>query len=373
MTDCTVVAAPGGNPAPLVALLWALRCQRDLRCGVLHVVMYQRAEHWLRAEMIGGDLPLEQLRAETGDPALGTLDAHLARLPDGTPVEDDADPAAALAFTETLWSVFRAAQATSEAPVVVALVGGSRRTLSVDSVVAFQLLARPQDLLVDLRFDPKTANDPRSGFYFPEQRVPLRVHVDEATSIAAADVGVSIVELTVPRLRHLLPAEALGSFAGALEAGEEALREGPSPVVAFDLAARTVRLGAARVKLSPDQAVWFAVLAVARKTRPDGWIDVTDVAFIRRVSEACRRNWNLESRELSYAWEFAGGQSDHRLMWLGPIRSRLRVTLNAVLRGHPHREAVIPEKRKRPSEACERLRCRPSCLVLPAELENICG
>lgn len=372
MTDCRVIAAPGGNPAPLVALTWALLRQHGLRARALHLVLYQRAQHWLRTELIEGDHPLEQLRAVTDDPELAELHHHLARLPDQSPVGDDADPASALAFVETLWAVFREAQGAGDDPVVIALVGGTRRTLSVDSVVAFQLLARPQDLLVDVRIDPKAANDARARFYFPEQRTPDRVSLGDGLLVDPATIGVALVVVSVPRLRQLLPLEALGSFASALEAGEQAIHRGPVPEVEFDLPAKLLRVGAAVVKLSRDQAVWFAVLGVARFTRDQGWLDVNDVELIGRVSEVCRRRWHLEPKEFSDAWEFQHSHPSARLARLGPIRSRLRVNLGAALRGHPHRDEVIPEKRRIGGAAFERLRCAPSRLRLSPELEELC-
>lgn len=372
MSECEVIAAPGGNPAPVVALLWALLRQRGLRSRALHVVLYERAEHWFRAELLEGDRPLEQLRAIADDATLGEVHAHVACLADGTPVDDDADIAAALRFVERLWSVILEAQSRGPDPAVVALVGGSRRTLSVDSVVAFQLLARPQDMLVDVRIDPKPARDPRSRFYFPEQHTPAQIRFGDGEVLDADQVRVSIVEVAVPRLRHLLPSQALTSFACALEAGEDALRGGVLPIVGFDISGRVVTLGSAAVKLSYDQAIWFAALAVARRTTPEGWLDVADAEPLEAVFEVCRKRWLLEPGDLSDGWEFIGPLAGLRAVRLGPIRSRLRKALKSALKGHPHRDEVIPEKRKLAGQASERLRCAPSRLHLPPELEQLC-
>jgi CRISPR-associated protein (TIGR02584 family) len=381
LIDCIAVAAPGGNPATLTTLIWALSRQRGLRASALHVVLHQRAQHWLNEELLGGDQPLEQLRAVTGDPTLAVLHAHPARLSDGALVEDDADPAAAQAFVETIWSVFRSAQANHAGPVVLALVGGSRRTLAVDSVVAFQLLARPQDMLLDVRVDAKRARDPRSAFYFPEQLVPRDIAAvpgiddaesgTEAATLRAADVAVSLVSLTVPRLRHLLPASALGSYGAAVQAGEDALRDGGLPLIALDLKAVSLRVGSLIVRLSRDQAIWFAALAVARHRSADGWLDVMDTPLIGAVAEVCRRAWFLEPNELSQAWDGAEQSDAARLDVLGPIRSRLLRRLKTALKAHPHRSEVLPEKQTHRGVTRERIRCDPARLQLPPALEAL--
>jgi CRISPR-associated protein (TIGR02584 family) len=379
MNDCIAVAAPGGNPAVLTTLVWALLRQRGLRTSALHVVLHQRAQHWLHTELLGGDRPLEQLRTVMGDPALALLHTHPAALPDGALVDDDADPTAAQAFVETLWTVFQSAQDSYAGPVILALVGGSRRTLSVDSVVAFQLLARPQDVLLDVRIESRSARDPRSAFYFPEQLFPNELLAVPGISnnegsvdreaVQAAEVRVSLVSITVPRLRHLLPTSARHSYAAAVQAGEDAIRDGGAPQLSLDLKSVSLHVGTFVVRMSRDQAIWFAALAVARRRSPDGWLDVLDTALITSVFEVCRRAWYLETTELSGAWISRGTEA--RLRLLGPIRSRLSRTLKDALNAHPHRHDVIPESLRHPGVTCERIRCDPARMQLPPELEAL--
>ncbi len=375
MNECTVVAAPGGNPAPLVALVWALLRHERLRTRTLELVLHERANHWLTEEFFAGDRPLDQLRAVAADPTLADLRLHHAVLPDGTPIEDDADLGAASAFVEALWAAVTRAQAESEAPVVLALVGGSRRTLAAHSVVAFQLLARPQDRLVDVRVSLKWAREPRSRFYFPEQLSPATLAAPsgpEGGGALARDVEVSLVPVPVPRLRRLLAPEALASFAAALAAGEEAIASGPEPTVTLAGDTAAIQVGSVLVPLSYDQLLWFSALAVARRRHhDDGWLNVTDTVLVQAVHDACRKAWGWRAGQLSDAWEFAQ-DFEERAKRLGPIRTRLRLRLACALRGHPHRDHVVPQKRRQRGQACERIGCSPSRLSLPPFLEELC-
>ncbi len=346
MRSCHVLALPGGNPAPLVTVAWALH--RDgWRADVVHAVLYARAQRWLHAELLDGAHPLAQLRQSVNDPTLAEVVEHLATSKDGTPLEDDATPEEGVRFMEAAWRAARALQ-ESEVPIVFALVGGRKRTLTADLVVAFQLLARPQDRLVELRLSPSEAIDPTSCFYFPDQL--SRAEVTRWNSIApldASEVQVRLLDVRVPRLRRLLPPSRLGTFADALAAGEDAIDAGAAPVPSFDLQERTLTVGARAVRLSADQAVWMGCLAVARRLRPDGWLDVTEEALPARVFDAARAAWHCEAHELSDAWIFGELASPDRLKWLGPLRSRLRGTLGKQLEGHPWRDQVVPEVRYR--------------------------
>ncbi len=367
--NARVLALPGGNPAPLATLAWAL--DRDgVRVDAIHAVLYASARRYLHAELLGGDTPLAQLAALRGQaPAVVE---HLATQPGGAPVEDDADPEGAAALMETLWCAARTLQA-DPAPVVFALVSGRRRTLVADVVVAFQLLARPQDRLVEVRVSPREAVDPLTRFYFPGQATVARVPVAPAhgsDAVCGADeVTVTLVDVRVPRLRHLLPPERLQTWAGALDAGEDALDAGQRVVPSFDLRGRSVRLGARTVTLSHDQAIWVAALAVARRVAPDGWLDVTERTVTAAVHAAALRVWNLEPHELSDGWDFGADPHPQRLARLGPLRSRVRRDLEAQLTGHPWRDLVVPELRRAAGRSQERLRADP--VTLCATLEGV--
>ncbi len=364
-----VLALPGGNPAPLATLAWALGRQ-GVHVDALHAVLYASARRYLHEELLAGDAPLAQLGRACGH-APGVVE-HLATLPDGAPVEDDADPAAAAALMATLWGAARALQQNPE-PVVFALLSGRRRTLVADVVVAFQLLARPQDRLVEVRVHPRDAVDPLTRFYFPAQESVARVPVAHGSDVTcgADAVRVTLVDVRVPRLRHLLPPERLRRWEDALDAGEDALDAGERVVPAFDLRARTVRVGARTVTLSHDQAIWVAALAVARRTAADGWLDVTERTVTAAVHAAALRIWNLEPHELSDGWDFAADPHPQRLARLGPLRSRARRDLETQLHGHPWRDLVVPELRRAAGRSQERLRAEE--VALCEALEAVVG
>jgi CRISPR-associated protein (TIGR02584 family) len=340
-----VLALPGGNPAPLVTLAWALR--RDgIRVREVHAVLYASAQRWLRAELLGGVEPLAQLRALANDDSLATIVEHPA-LRDGAVIEDDAAPEDAVAYMDTAWRAARALQADPE-PVIFALVGGRRRTLTADLVVAFQLLARPQDRLVELRLSPREAGDATAGFYFPEQRTPARVQrYDQPEPVGASDVEVRVVDVRVPRLRRLLPDVALASYAEALAAGEDAVATVDAARPRFDLTRRELRVGATTLRLPHNQALWFAALAVARRCRADGWLvtlgNPRDEALLFEVHAAALFAWHREADELSDGWAFGTEAPASVAGWRGPIRSRMKKLLAEGLAGHPWRELLVPQ------------------------------
>ncbi len=364
MKPCVVLAAPGGNPALLAALVWGLHA-RGYLVERLELVLYANADRYLELEFLGGRRPLEQLRTVLGLPELAGVVPHLVRLPDGTELEEAAEPGAALLFQDRIWQVARSLQ-ESETPIVFALVGGRRRTLAVDMSTGFQLLARPQDLLVDLRLRPKYADEPGSGFFFPQQRTVARVRADYGGSrfLAAPEVHVEVVDVRVPRLRKALPDAALVSFATALEAGEHALDVGPPATLRIDLKRRTLRFGGAQVKLSVNQMIWYATLAVARQADQDeGWVDARDTVLLAHVTECCRALWMLPPEELSDGYDFEPHADEKRHQRLNPIRTRLRKRLQEALEGHPRRSEVVPT-RKAVKAPLERLEIPPERIVI---------
>ena len=345
MNQFLLVAAPGGNPAPLVGLLWALRRTWDVSVTEIHLVLYENSHRYVEGELVGGAEPLEQLRVALGMSEPVAVHEHVVTKWDNRVLEDDISLDDANAFMEHLWHVVRELQEREQHPLIFALVGGRRRTLTVDMATAFQLLARTEDRLVDVRLEPKYADDPHTGFFFPEQLSPSNVHDREGMPVSAADVVVSPVDVRVPRLRQLLRRDDLSTFAGALEAGEEAVERGPLPRI--DLASNALGIGDRTIRLSRDQMVWYATLAVARLRDNDdgGWVEVGDISLLAKVEEVCRELWCLEPHELSDAYDFSPASDGQRPGRLAPIRSRLRRRLRDALRGHPHRTLVVPELR----------------------------
>jgi hypothetical protein len=347
--------------------VWALHA-RGYFVERLELVLYAKADRYLEREFLGGPRPLEDLRAVLGQPELARVVPHLVRFPDGPELEDDVEPGAALLFQDAIWQLARALQQEGPLPVVFGLVGGRRRTLTVDLSTTFQLLGRPQDLLVDLRLAPKYADDPASGFFFPGQTQKARVRADFEGSrwLTADQVEVSLVDVRVPRLRRALPERALGSFAAALEAGESALVLGPAITLEVDLKHQTLRFGGVVVKLVPNHMIWFATLAFARLSTETGWVDARDTMLLAAVTEHCRRLWRMEPFELSDAYDFGPHASADRHQRFNPIRTRLRRKLENALEGLPRRAEVVPCKKatKAPFERLdippERIRIAPA-------------
>jgi CRISPR-associated protein (TIGR02584 family) len=345
VNECVLVAAPGGNPAPVVSLVWALHRQWDLRVASAHLLLYRNAERYLNDELLGGMRPLDQLRDQLGDPALAQLNLRLVQAPDGSLLEDDSAPEHAARYVESLWSLVRQVQADQPLPLVFGLVGGRRRTLTVDMAAVFQLLGRPQDRLVDLRLDPKYADDPTCGFFFPDQQSPCDVRDLRGRDYGAPDVTVSLVEPRLPRLRRLLREQDLASFAHAIEAGEAALEHGSLPRVVLDLKLRRLHVNDLTFRLSADQMIWYATLAVVRQQGGDGWVDVRDTAILERMVVHCNGLWHRGGEGIGAASLYTPTGAEERVRRLRFIRSRLRRSLRDRLRGHPHRSLLVPEQR----------------------------
>ena len=370
MNECVLIAAPGGNPAPVVSLVWALHRQWSLRVASAHLLLYRNAERYLHQELLDGAHPLEQLRSVLGVPDLAQLNLHPVLAPDGSTLEDDASSEHSAWYQESLWSLVRQVQAAQPLPVVFGLVGGRRRTLAVDTAAVFQLLARPQDRLVDLRLDPKYADDPTSGFFFPDQQSPCGVVDLRGVAYSASEVNVGLVEPRVPRLRRLLRERDLASFAHAIEAGEAALEHGPLPRVVLELQPRLLRVNDLTFRLSADQMIWYATLAIARQ-QGEGWLDVRDTELLVRVARRCDEFWHRGDEGIGAASLFAPEGADERIRRLSFIRSRLRRKLNDGLRGHPHRKLIVPEHRFTPGReaSVERLGLDGSSIRVEPKLD----
>ncbi len=344
MKDCVLVAAPGGNPAPVVSLIWALNQRWGLRVARAHLLLYRNAERYLHQELLRGARPLEQLRTALGEPELAQLELQPVRAPDGSTLADDATPEHAGWWVESLWELVRQVQSGQPLPVIFGLVGGRRRTLAVDTATVFQLLGRPQDRLVDLRLDPKYADDPRGAFFFPGQQSPCAVEDLQGRRYRAREVGVSLVEPRLPRLRRLLLERDLASFAHALAAGEAALEHGPQPQVLIELRPRLLRMNDSTLQLSHDQMIWFATLAAARQ-QGEGWVDVREPALLRELAQRCEAFWHRGSQGIGAPHLFTPEGAEERIRRLSYIRSRLRRKLNEALCGHPHRGLLVPQQR----------------------------
>ena len=362
MTDVIVLAAPGGNPAPLAALVWALH-EQGVRVARLEVVLYRSAHGYFATEFQSEGGPYAQLQEALGEGAVGSVVPTIVRGRGGEPLEDDVHVDDHLLFAGTVWELARKLT-RGRLPVVFALVGGRRRTLTVDMATTFQLLARSQDRLVDLRLHPKYADDPGTGFAFPAQTSPCGVPAGygQGPVLAAADVKVDLIDLLVPRLGQALSEDDKRTFQTALAAGERAARVGGAPRLQVDVLHSLVHFGHTTVGLSRSELVWFLALVLARLNSSDGWVDADGAGFLEQAVDQCLAVWMAPPKEVSGGFDFRSEVAE-RAHKLGPIRSKARKRLNAALRGHPHRDLIVPQKSKG-KERRERI-------LLPAELIEV--
>jgi hypothetical protein len=349
--------------------------QRSLRAAEAHLVLYENARHYVESELLGGTRPIDDLRAILGDQELAEVVPHVVNRPGVGVVHDDQRFDDAAVFMENVWSVVRCLQQRESGPVIFALVGGRRRSLSVNMATAFQLLARPQDRLIDVRLVPKYGDDPRWGFFFPDQTSPCVIETPRGEVFEAADVVVQLADIRVPRMRRLLCDTDLQTFAHAVAAGEEALERGPIPRLVVDVKHRALLVGDQRVGLSKDQMVWYVALVVRRLTTKDGWLPPDDAEVLPLVFEACRRLWGFAPEELSDAYDYDHDDVAKRLNWLRPLRTRARRRVRENLRGHPHARLFIPtiERSKGSTRNLERVLIDPESIELRPNLQELLG
>lgn len=233
---CVIFSTLGPNPAPLTELVWKLARSERFDRFEIHVVVEKSARHYLDLEVLAPGAALSQLRgvlrpgAIESEPVVSEARSESLGI-----IDDDAEPEALRVYGETVWSAARQAVASAGArPVMFGLVAGRRRTMTALESAVFQLLARPQDLLVDVRVtDPRVEGG--TGFFFPEQprREVKAKHSDEVVDVGSVDVN--LVELDLPRLRPFVPESALVSLARAREATEISLLEAAPPKLSVDL------------------------------------------------------------------------------------------------------------------------------------------
>jgi CRISPR-associated protein (TIGR02584 family) len=379
MTTVTVFAPLGPNPAPLIELLWALHRQRAwIACDVFAVID-ERGRHYLEREVLAKGSALEDLTA-----CLGTAPVTVhQRVVDAAPGADD-DPAGADAYNATIWQAARDAidSAGDDGIVVFGLCAGRRRTMTAAATMAFQLLARKQDLCLDVRVSDARAEG-GSGFFFPEQtRQDLMSTSDE--HFVAADVQVQLVPVTLPRLRGLLPAAALTTYASALNAGQLAIDIATMPSLVIDLVKGVATVDGATMQLSTSELLWYATLAVARQSpgNAEGWIDVSNLGLLKTVAGVCAdRVWSETVKAKALRWLL--GQHGKEVYKTKPddadladdLKKTRSETLTKVAEwAQAHRPStmgyLVPEKDRRFSEGALTARQR---LRLPPDRISVLG
>lgn len=293
MTDCVLLAELGANPAALVEALWALVRLRGMRVRGVFVLTSTRGAVYLVAEVLRPGAVYDDLRRCLGDaiPARDALHVVVA------PSPDELSPDASTAWNEARWrnalTALRAAR-EADAVAVFALAGGRQRTSAALSTVMFQLLARPRDLLVDVRVGDRRVEGARAGFYFPEQSAQSLAVKDGP--LLARDVAVHLVEVKVPRLRRLLAGRQLDTWADALAAGQVWLDDLPRVKLQLHVGRGTVHLNDRPVKFPQAEFVWFAAVVWARLRSEEGWLRSDDVVTTRavlvRMREAHSASWS---------------------------------------------------------------------------------
>lgn len=291
MSPCVLVGDLGPNPAPLAEIVWALARHHDLRVRSAFLLTYERGAHYLGREFLAPGGALDQLHAVLGVDVLPREGIHLRRAvgAHGAVLDDDWEPPHTLAWNEARWRTARAAlDAAGDDPVAFALLGGRRRSMSALDAVVFQLLARPQDRLLDVRVSDARVEG-GSGFFFPEQRDP-RVRTRGGATVDARSVAVRLVDLPVPKLRRLLGERVPVTYADALARADTAVDRTP-PMLSVDLAVRTLRVGEHSLALPARQFAWYATLASAR-CDGDGAISADD--FEPRLHRTLHRMKSLD-------------------------------------------------------------------------------
>ena len=277
-----VVATIGPNPAPLVELIWALARQRNLLVSDAYIVLDRRAEGFLASEVLARGEALDQLSDVLAAPP-PRLHLHV--------VHGDGSQAVESQWQDALWKAALAGlSAAGEHPVVFGFVAGRRRTMTVMETVVAQLLARPQDMCVDVRVSERRVEG-GTGFFFPEQP-HQQVNVGSATVIAS-EVKVALVDVPIPRLGGLLPEAALKTWQSALSAGQQAIDAAAPPPLVVDLVAGVVTAADHTLPLSGLRLVWFAALAIARTGSAEGgWLESADDEALKRLAQSvCKTRW----------------------------------------------------------------------------------
>ncbi|MBI4816527.1 MAG: hypothetical protein HY791_09715 [Deltaproteobacteria bacterium] len=269
--EAVVFAAVGPYVDSLTQLIWALYRQRNTAVVEAHLVVDERGRRFVDSDLLADGAALEHLGHKLGPAILARRDVfvHEARLSDGSWVADESQAPQARAFIDTLWSAATTAIRRAGArPIVFALVSGRRRTVPALVAACFQMLARRDDTLLDVRLSDRRVEG-YGDLFFPEQDEPV---VLGATTIDPQSVSVSIVELELPHLAGLLGPSGLESFEMAKRLSQAAIDAASPPWLSIDLEDGSASANGERIPLSEAELVWFAYLAHARRTTAEGWV-----------------------------------------------------------------------------------------------------
>lgn len=319
-----LVVPLGPNPASLTEVVWRL-WQEGLDADPVFVVLQsEHARDYLDLEILGSGGAWAALRAACP----GALPESKLQI-----VMASREPESK-AFGEAVFSALRAAQEARER-VVLTLSGGRWRGSTALSSTVFQLLARPADLLVDVRLGLRAAEG-ATGFYFPDQ--PLQElrgrRGQHEQAFVARDVAVHLEPLELPRLRPFVGEGALGSFAEARRAGLAGLEAAAPPSLSLDLFEGALHVDGRPLALSHTYFPYVAWVVVA------AWrgeaVQPSDLAafrgFLREVVEAAPSVGHFLSRRR--ARSMAAKLLDEPLEDLGeePLKGQVHDARKALLR-----------------------------------------
>jgi hypothetical protein len=352
--DVHVFAPLGSNPAQLTALTWALARERRMRVVGARLVLFARGAHFLADELLGDRGGLSQLHDVLGGDHLprGSLRWCVPERGRGRPLEDDDDAEGQRLFGDAALREARAClHDAGDLPVVFALVGGRRRTLTVLTTLVAQYLARPGDHVVDLRFEPRDAETP-GRFFFPEQR-DQRALASKGGAVRPQDVTVRAIDVALPRLRAFTTSVPARTFEELLSGGQSAIDAAAPLRLRLDLqSASSSALHVDRehdslriVLTAPERVVIGAMVRSAKRAR-DGWFEPLSPergAFVRLIREL---PWTRDVRHA--ALQYVHRSHDDALdaqERLSQTRSRLvrKLREHATRDGDPRLAALVPE------------------------------
>lgn len=277
---CVVFGILGPNPAALTELVWRLLRHEGYARVEARVVVERQGRFFLDREVLDPGAAWDELRALFGEEALPRPRVRDARDADGRPIDDDVEPEAQASYVAEVWSAAReAVEAAGPRPVVFGLLAGRRRTMTALGASVFQLLARPQDRLLDVRVsDPRVEGG--TGFFFPEQaRSPVFAR-EGGEPVRPAEIEVLLVELELPRLRPFVPDSALDSFGGARAQAAFSLAAAAPPHLEVDLGALRATVDGEPIPFSTSELIWYAFLC-HRKRAGHGEVWTRDLGGLR--------------------------------------------------------------------------------------------
>jgi hypothetical protein len=276
-------------------------------------------QHWLEREVLRAGRALDELRRALGRTGRPRIHVDVLAI-------DDADEPDGRTWREGMWGAARqAVSAAGESSVVFGLIAGRRRTMTAMATVTAQLLARPQDICVDVRVSTRKAEG-GSGFYFPEQ---MRRWIDGPYgAFDAREVEVQLVDVPVPRLAGLIPVGGLKTWESALAAGQktiDALRPPRVEVLLPDPKPR-VTVDGVVLPLAGAKLLVFLSLVFQRQRTHEGWVVSGDETVIRTLVQPLSA-YAWSDAVTAQAWKHLLGQGDGEVFDINDLskaRSDLR-------------------------------------------------